>query len=170
MSTVTVKGISLGTAVSTDPERPMDQICSLKRKIRCRTHLHHSMASWKPRAHTNKHAKLPVGRDHGGGTLENDGGKLSSAEGDLLAPFAAKGEFQQLTVEACEMVKLPDAAWTEYQRDGNKAALVTKHVLFFRSILVPSLESALVRVRAGHAEALGAFGDQLEQRLNPENS
>jgi SAM dependent carboxyl methyltransferase len=84
---------------------------------------------------------------------------------DLLAPFAANGEFQQLAVEACEMVELPDPAWTEYQRDGNKEALVTKHVLFFRSIFVPSLGSALVRVRAGHAEALGAFGDQLEQRL-----
>jgi hypothetical protein len=63
------------------------------------------------------------------------------------------------------MSELPDTAWTDYQRDGNKEALVTKHVLFFRSIFVPSLGSALARVRAGHAEALGAFGDQLEQRL-----
>ena len=84
---------------------------------------------------------------------------------DLLAPFAVNGGFQQLAVEACEMVEFPDAAWTEYQRDGNKEALVTKHVLFFRSIFVPSLASALVRVRTGHAEALGAFGNQLEQRL-----
>ena len=59
------------------------------------------------------------------------------------------------------MVELPDAAWIDYQRDGNKEALVTKHVLFFRSMLA----SALVRVRAGDAEALGGFGDQLEQRL-----
>ena len=58
-------------------------------------------------------------------------GNYPRRKGDLLAPFAANGEFQQLTVEACEMVKLPDAAWTEYQRGGNKEALVTKHVLSF---------------------------------------
>ena len=84
---------------------------------------------------------------------------------DLLAPFAVNGGFQQLAVEACEMVELPDAAWAEYERDGNKEALVTKHVLFFRSIFMPSLGSVLVRVCAGDAEALGTFGDQLEQRL-----
>ena len=63
------------------------------------------------------------------------------------------------------MFELPDAAWVEYQRDGDKETLVTKHVLFFRSIFVPSLASALVRVRAGNAEALSTFGDQVEQRL-----
>jgi hypothetical protein len=84
---------------------------------------------------------------------------------DLLTPFAANGEFHRLTVEACEMSELPDAVWIDYQRDGDKEALVTKHVLFFRSIFVPSLASALVRVRAGEAEALGTFGDQLVQRL-----
>ena len=84
---------------------------------------------------------------------------------DLLAPFAANGRFQRLTVEDCEVHELPDAAWADFQRDGNKETLVTKHVLFFRSIFVPSLASALDRLRAGEAEALGAFGDQLEQRL-----
>ena len=84
---------------------------------------------------------------------------------DLLAPFAAEGEFQQLIVEECDMVELPDTAWTDYQRDGNKEALVAKHELFFRSIFVPSLASALARVRAGDAGAQSAFGDQLEQRL-----
>jgi hypothetical protein len=84
---------------------------------------------------------------------------------DLLAPFAANGAFQQLAVEDCQMVELPDSAWTDYQRDGNKEALVTKHALFFRSIFAPSLGSALVREHAGHAEVLAAFGDQLEQRL-----
>ena len=84
---------------------------------------------------------------------------------DLLAPFAANGKFEQLTVEDCEMYELPDAAWADYQRDGNEEALVSKHVLFFRSIFVPSLASALVRVRAGDTEALGTFGDQLEHRL-----
>lgn len=84
---------------------------------------------------------------------------------ELLAPFGDKGEFQQLTVEDLQMFELPDAAWTDYQRDGDKEALAGKQALFFRSIFVPSLASALVRVRAGDAEALGTFGDRLEQRL-----
>ena len=84
---------------------------------------------------------------------------------DLLAPFGGSGAFQQLSVENFEMFELPEPAWTEYQRDGDKEALVTKHALFFRSIFVPSLASALVRVQAGDAAALGTFGDQVEQRL-----
>ena len=84
---------------------------------------------------------------------------------DLLAPFEANRKFQQLTLEVCEMSELPDAAWTDYQHDGNKESLVSKHVLFFRSIFLPSLASALVRVRAGDAAALDTFGDQMEQRL-----
>ncbi|HEV3061724.1 MAG TPA: hypothetical protein VGY48_25965 [Vicinamibacterales bacterium] len=84
---------------------------------------------------------------------------------DLLAPFAGDGEFQQLTVEELRMFEFPDAAWTDYQRDGDKEALAAKQALFFRSIFVPSLGAALARVRAGDAEALGAFGDRLEQRL-----
>jgi hypothetical protein len=92
-------------------------------------------------------------------------GAYPRRERDLLAPFAANGEFQQLIVEECEMLELPDTAWTDYQRDGNKEALVTKRALFFRSIFGPSLASALARVRAGDADAQSAFGDQLEQRL-----
>jgi hypothetical protein len=84
---------------------------------------------------------------------------------DLLAPFAANGKFQGLTVEDCEMSELPDAAWADFQRDENKEALVTKHALFFRSVFVPSLASALGSVSAGNAEALSAFGDQIEDRL-----
>ena len=84
---------------------------------------------------------------------------------DLLAPFEGNRKFQQLSVEDFEMSELAEPAWAEYQRDGDKEALVTKHALFFRSIFVPSLASALVRVRAGDAAALGAFGDQVVQRL-----
>jgi hypothetical protein len=84
---------------------------------------------------------------------------------DLLAPFGRHGEFQQLTVEDFEMFEFPDAAWADYQRDGDKEALATKQALFFRSIFVPSLGSALARVASGDAEALGAFGDHIEQRL-----
>jgi hypothetical protein len=84
---------------------------------------------------------------------------------ELLAPFEHQGCFQDLAVEACEMFTLPDAAWNEYERDGNKEAFATKHVLFFRSIFVPSLASALDRVRSGDADALRMFGDQVEARL-----
>jgi hypothetical protein len=84
---------------------------------------------------------------------------------DLLAPFVGNGRFQQLSVEDFEMSELAEPAWTEYQRDGDKEALAAKHTLFFRSIFVPSLASALVRVRAGDAAAASTFGDQVEQRL-----
>src|ERR1700733_12821716 len=69
--------------------------------------------------------------------------------GDLVAPFARDGCFQHLTVEAFETNALPDAAWTDYQQDGNQEGLATKHALFFRSVFVPSLASALDLVRSG---------------------
>lgn len=84
---------------------------------------------------------------------------------DLLTPFGGNGEFHQLTVEDFQMFEFPDAAWTDFQRDGDKEALVAKQTLFFRSIFVPSLASAMVRVAAGDSEALDTFGDQLERRL-----
>jgi hypothetical protein len=83
----------------------------------------------------------------------------------LFAPFAANGRFQDLTVEDFEMFALPDAAWSEYERDGNAGALATKQALFFRAVFMPSLASALTRVRAGDAEALRIFGDRLEAGL-----
>jgi len=84
---------------------------------------------------------------------------------DLLAPFANDGNFQNLTVEAIEMFNLRDAAWADYERDGNKDALATKHSLFFRSIFMPSLASALDRVRSGDADAVRIFGDRLAAGL-----
>src|SRR6516164_3435112 len=84
---------------------------------------------------------------------------------DLLAPFANDGNFQHLTVEDIEMFNLRDAAWADYERDGNKDALATKHSLFFRSIFMPSLASALDRVRSGDADAVRIFGDRLEAGL-----
>ena len=84
---------------------------------------------------------------------------------DLLAPFEHDGQFQHLTVEDFEMSELPDAAWTDYERDGNREVLATKHARFFRSIFMPSLASALARVRSGDAEALRIFGDRLETGL-----
>ena len=84
---------------------------------------------------------------------------------DLLAPFPRDGDFQQLRVEDVEVFELPDIAWADYERDGNKEVLATKHALFFRSVFMPTLASALDRVRAGDAEALQIFGDGLEAGL-----
>ena len=60
---------------------------------------------------------------------------------------------------------LPDAAWTDYQLDADKEALATKQALFFRSVFMPSLASALTRVRDGDAEALRSFADRLQEGL-----
>jgi hypothetical protein len=86
-------------------------------------------------------------------------------KGDLLAPFVHDSHFQHLTVADFEMSTLPDAAWNDYERDGNREALAAKQALFFRSVFMPSLASALTRVRAGDTEALRIFGDQLEAGL-----
>jgi hypothetical protein len=84
---------------------------------------------------------------------------------DVLSPFARNGTFQSLTVEGFEMLPLQDAAWTEYERDGNKEALATKRALFFRSVFTPSLGSTLARARSDDGEALRIFGDRLEAGL-----
>jgi hypothetical protein len=84
---------------------------------------------------------------------------------ELLAPFARNGRFQDLTVEAFDESVLSDSAWTDYERDGASEALAAKHALFFRSVFMPSLASALTRVRDGDAGALTAFGDRLEEGL-----
>jgi hypothetical protein len=55
----------------------------------------------------------------------------------LLAPFNPDGQFRGLTVEHCDLSVLPDAAWADYERDGNKEVLATRHARFFRAILRP---------------------------------
>jgi hypothetical protein len=84
---------------------------------------------------------------------------------ELLAPFAKEGQFQRLFVEDCEMSVLPDAAWADYQLDGDEEALATKQALFFRSVFMPSLASALTRVRDGDSEGLRSFADRLQDGL-----
>jgi hypothetical protein len=84
---------------------------------------------------------------------------------DLLAPFDRDGQFRQLSVERCELFSLADPAWADYECDGNKQALATKQALFFRSVFMPSLASALTRVRDGDTEALRAFADRLQNGL-----
>jgi hypothetical protein len=92
-------------------------------------------------------------------------GSYPRRKSELLAPFAQDGQFRHLTVEHLDMSVLSDGPWTQYERDGDREALATKHALFFRAVFMPSLAAALTRVRAGDAEALGAFGDRLEQGL-----
>jgi len=84
---------------------------------------------------------------------------------ELLAPFATDGHFQRLVVEDYGESVLPDAAWAEYQNSCDKQALARKRALFFRSTFMPSLASALTRVRDGDPEALPAFADRLESGL-----
>ncbi|MBV9038811.1 MAG: hypothetical protein JO182_30280 [Acidobacteriaceae bacterium] len=84
---------------------------------------------------------------------------------ELLAPFAKNPQFRGLTVEDCDVSAVPDPAWIEYQGDGDKQALATKQALFFRSIFMPSLASALTRVRAGDGEASLGFADRLQEGL-----
>ena len=84
---------------------------------------------------------------------------------ELLAPFAPDGRFHDLSMEKIEISELPDPAWAEYEREGNKQALAMRQALFFRAIFMPSLASALDRVRSGDAEALRIFGDRMEVGL-----
>jgi hypothetical protein len=82
---------------------------------------------------------------------------------DLLAPFAHDGQFRGLTVEHCDLSPLPDAAWIDYERDGNRDLLATRHARFFRAVFAPSLASALTGV--GNGASNGAFADRLEDGL-----
>jgi SAM dependent carboxyl methyltransferase len=79
---------------------------------------------------------------------------------ELLAPFSAEGQFHGLTMEHCELTGLPDAAWTDYERDANKEVLAGRHAGFFRSIFVPSLASVF-----SDSEKKQVFADAMEQKL-----
>ena len=91
--------------------------------------------------------------------------RIRDGRANSLAPFAKGGQFRRLIVEDCEMSVLPDAAWADYRLDGDKEALATKQSQFFRSVFMPSLASALTRVRDGDAEALHSFADRLQDGL-----
>lgn len=79
---------------------------------------------------------------------------------ELLAPFGSNGQFCGLVVEHCELSGLPDAAWADYKRNGNKDVLSTRHARFFRSIFVPSLASVIADSVKGNV-----FPDRLEEKL-----
>jgi hypothetical protein len=82
---------------------------------------------------------------------------------DLLEPFDGDGQHDGLTVEHCETNILPDAAWADFERDGDKEALATKHALFFRTIFAPTLAGALKR--GADPKRRLAFLAQLESGL-----
>jgi SAM dependent carboxyl methyltransferase len=82
---------------------------------------------------------------------------------DLLAPFQASGQFEDLRVESCDLFPLADALWADYERDGDNEALATRQARFFRSIFVPSL--ALSLNQAYDAEQRRIFADRFEHGL-----
>jgi hypothetical protein len=84
-------------------------------------------------------------------------------EHEYLAPFQRDGRFLNLTVEHCESVPQVDAAWEQYQRDGDAEALASKHAAFFRATFSPSLVAALAR--SDDAEACRIFADRLDRGL-----
>jgi hypothetical protein len=92
-------------------------------------------------------------------------GSHSRRKREVLAPFAKRGSFQRLVIEDYGESALPDTAWTEYQKSGDKEALARKRALFFRSTFIPSLASALTQRREGNPEALTTFADRLESGL-----
>jgi hypothetical protein len=92
-------------------------------------------------------------------------GSYPRRRSELLAPFTREGQFQQLRVEDCQVFVLPDAAWADYQLDGDKEALARKQALFFRAVFMPSLASALTRVRAGDGDALNSFANRLQRGM-----
>lgn len=86
---------------------------------------------------------------------------------DLLEPFESGGEFQKLAVEDFVMSEVADSAWDQYERDGDKDAVINKRALFFRSVFVPSLACALNHARLREGEGSDVFADELEKRLKP---
>lgn len=87
-------------------------------------------------------------------------GAFPRRRSQLLEPFGSDPQFRGLTVERCELSTLPDPAWLDYERDGNKEALVSRHAAFFRSIFVPSLAASI-----GDVDSRNAFPDRLEDKL-----
>ncbi|HKD18643.1 MAG TPA: SAM-dependent methyltransferase [Thermoanaerobaculia bacterium] len=79
---------------------------------------------------------------------------------ELVDPFRQDGQFHGLTVEHCDLSQLQDAAWADFERDGDKEVLVSGRAAFFRAIFVPSLACAI----PDPGRRLG-FSDHLEQKL-----
>jgi hypothetical protein len=91
-------------------------------------------------------------------------GACPRRESDLIAPFAADGQFKDLFVEHVRTHVAPDAAWADYERDGDAMALASKRALFFRVIFVPALAQALARSRSEEDRRI--FAKRLEEGVS----
>jgi hypothetical protein len=70
-----------------------------------------------------------------------------------------------LVLKESETRIVRDPTWEDYERDRDAQALAEKHSQFFRAVFIPTLASALNRVRAGDAAASRAFADRLTHGL-----
>lgn len=61
------------------------------------------------------------------------------------------------------MFAVPDAAWDQYDQDGDREKLARAHAAFFRATFMPSLASALDC--SNDVGAVHAFGDRLERGI-----
>jgi hypothetical protein len=84
---------------------------------------------------------------------------------DLVAPFDRNGRLGSLALKDSDTRLLRDAAWDEYEKDGDAQVFAEKHAMFFRAIFAPTLASALTRVREDDAAAFAAFADRLSTGL-----
>jgi hypothetical protein len=90
-------------------------------------------------------------------------GSYPRRRSELLAPFESDGEFRQLTVKRCDLTRLSDAVWADYQHDGDQQSLAFRHAAFFRTVFAPSLAGALARVQ--DPAVCSAFLNRLEEHL-----
>jgi hypothetical protein len=89
-------------------------------------------------------------------------GVMPRRRADLVEPFARDGAFRGLTVQNYETNILADAAWVDFERDGDKNALAAKHSLFFRTIFAPTLAGALERNDDPALGVLRSTGDRAQ--------
>jgi hypothetical protein len=81
----------------------------------------------------------------------------------LLEPFAETGKFSGLSVENCEVFRMPDTAWDAYCQHGDKEKLAVQRARWFRAALVPTLASQLDSDRT--SDDRRAFADTFEATL-----
>jgi hypothetical protein len=71
-------------------------------------------------------------------------GAVPRRKSDLLAPFSRDERFMGLEVVSCGIDPIPDAAWSDYERDGNALVLATKYAAYIRVTFGPTLAGGLV--------------------------
>lgn len=86
---------------------------------------------------------------------------------ELLAPFIQRGRFENLVMEQCEVFRVPDPGWADYQRDQDPDKLAARHTGFFRATFMPSLASALAPDHGaeGRQVFIDRLADGLKQKL-----